>query len=282
MGTMVAGNQSRLRFSGHPLGWWPPAGMAGPIVATVIWVAAAGSFGAAAESQPLLAVPGKVLFEDDFARDSMAPKWNAKGTWKVAGGAATADESGSGGNGPSCKAEPRFIYHDVVVDFEFQFDSTKVLHLEMKDKNHAGTHTGHICCLSIYPGEVRLSDYKNGVMENGNYERLADKTLPKDEKARLREELLAAHSRLYPFTVQKGRWYHARLEIVGDEMLLAIDGAPVAYIRAPGVDHATRNMFGYATRGTATHLRNVRVREAAANPDWATRREAVVAALPRR
>jgi hypothetical protein len=212
----------------------------------------------------------------------MAPKWGAKGNWKVIGGVATADDRGSGSNGPSCKAEPRFVYHDVVVDFDFQFESTRVLHLQLRDKNYAGTHTGHICCLSISPEEIRLCDYKNGVMENRNYERLADKALSKEEKTRVRDELLAAHSRLHPFAAERGRWYHARLELVGDEMLLAIDGSPVAFIRAPGIDHPTRNVLGFAARGRATHLRNVRVREATANPHWADRREAVLAALPRR
>ena len=38
----------------------------------------------AAENQPLLAKPGKLLFEDDFLRPEMKPKWNVgKGTWAV-------------------------------------------------------------------------------------------------------------------------------------------------------------------------------------------------------
>ena len=253
-----------------------------PVPACFMALMLAAAVATAAEPEPLLAVPGKVLFEDDFARDAMAPKWAAKGGWTVAGGVATADDGSSGANGPSCKAAPGFVYHDVVIDFDFRFESTKVLHLEMKDRAWAGTHTGHICCLSISPGEIRLSDYKNGVMENANYEKLADKSLSPEEKKRLRDELLAAHSRLHPFEVEKGRWHHARLEIVGDEMLLAIDATPVAAIRAPGIDHPTKNVLGFATRGRATHLRNVRVREATAAPGWPARRDAVIAALPQR
>ncbi len=277
-GNVVPGNRLWVRVPCPPLGSRTMAAAAVLLGATIL-----GGSGRAADQPPLLAVPGNVLFEDDFARDDMAPKWSAKG-WTVAGGAAKADERATraGGSGATCKAEPRFVYHDVIVEFDFQFEATKVFHVEMKDKDFAGTHAGHICCMSIYPGEIRLSDYKHGVMENGNYERLADKTLSKEEKLRLREELLATHSRLYPFPVEKGRWYRVRLEIVADEMLLSIDGTPIGYIRAPGVDHATRNIFGLTTRGTATHLRNVRVREATVDPGWAARRDAVVGSLKRK
>ena len=272
-GNVVPGNRLRVRLPCPPLGFYRAAAALVLIGATLL-----GGPARAAESEPLLAVPGKVLFEDDFARDAMAPKWAAKGKWTVAGGAAQGEEI-PGGSGATCKAEPRFTYHDIVAEYDFKFDATKLIHLEMKDKDYTKTHTGHICCVSIYPGEIRLSDYKNGTMENGNYERLADKSLSKEERVRLREELLAKHTRLYPFTVEKGRWHRARLEIVGDEMLLSIDGNPVAYLRAPGVDHATRNIFGFASRGKATHLRNVRIREATANPGWAARRDAVVGGL---
>jgi hypothetical protein len=201
---LVPGNRRSDRLACPQLPRKPPTGTASRFVVTVFWVAAGSCLACAAELQPLLAVPGKVLFEDDFARDTMAPKWGAKGNWKVIGGVATADDRGSGSNGPSCKAEPRFVYHDVVVDFDFQFESTRVLHLQLRDKNYAGTHTGHICCLSISPEEIRLCDFKNGVMENRNYERLADKALSKEEKTRVRDELLAAHSRLHPFAAERG------------------------------------------------------------------------------
>src|SRR4051812_12272175 len=57
-------------------------------------VALAAQTALAADSQPLLAKPGKLLFEDDFARSDMKPKWRVgKGFWTVKDGMATVAEN---------------------------------------------------------------------------------------------------------------------------------------------------------------------------------------------
>lgn len=234
----------------------------------------------AADEPPLVGVPGKVLFADDFSGTAMTPKWAApKGDWVVADGVATASERADQDSAAVCQVTPRFEHRDILVEFGFRWEATKVMHLEMRDTTYKGSHAGHICCLSIMPGEIRLSDYKNGTMANANYERLADKALSKEEKERLKAEILAKSARTYPFKVEKGRWYRARLEVVGDEMLLWIDGKPVAYLHGPGIAHPARNLLCFSIRGKATQLRDFRMVEATPNPDWPARRDAVLAAL---
>ena len=234
----------------------------------------------AAAEPPLVGVPGKVLFADDFSAAAMAPKWAVKkGDWAVADGVATATERADQDSAAVCQVTPRFVHRDIIVEFGFRWEATKLMHLEMRDTTYAGSHVGHICCLSILPDAIRLSDYKSGIMDNANTERLADKALSKEEKARLKEEILAKSSRTYPFRVEKGRWYQARLEVVGDEMLFWIDGKPVAYLRGPGIAHPGRNLLGFSLRGKATQLRDFRMVEATPNPDWPARRDAVVKSL---
>jgi len=41
----------------------------------VFFVALVTSYLAAGEDKPLLATPGKLLFEDDFSRTEIGPKW---------------------------------------------------------------------------------------------------------------------------------------------------------------------------------------------------------------
>lgn len=233
-----------------------------------------------ATEPPLLGVPGKMLFADDFSGAAMTPKWAVpRGDWAVADGVATATERADQDGAAVCQVTPRFEHREMIVEFGFRWEATKVMHIEMRDTTYKGSHAGHVCCLSILPDGIRLSDYKNGTMENATYARLADKGLSKEEKERLKAQILAKSSKTYPFQVERGRWYDARLEVVGDEMLLWIDGKPIAYLRGPGIAHPARNLLCFSLRGKATQLRDFRMVEATPNPDWPGRRDAVVAGL---
>ena len=79
--------------------------------------------------------------------------------------------------------------------------------------------------------------------------------------------------------VDTSQWHTFKVEIVGDEMLVSIDDKPTAYLKSPGVDHATKNAIGFEVAGKEVSIKDVKVWEATANPDWAAKRDAVVGAL---
>src|SRR6476646_4824435 len=100
------------------------------------------------------------------------------------------------------------------------------LHLMMEDSKYKGAHAGHIIRASVWPKMVELVDMKNGSMKIENYEKLNDpKTTPEEKKtiqASFKDTIAA-----FKVAVDLNTWHKARVEVVGDEMLMSIDGTPV-------------------------------------------------------
>ena len=69
--------------------------------------------------------------------------------------------------------------------------------------------------------------------------------------------------------------------MVGDEMLISVDGKPAGYLKSEGVNHPTKNMIGFTIAGQSTQLDNVKVWEATAAADWSSRRAAVLDGMPK-
>src|SRR3954467_2836986 len=99
----------------------------------------------AADGQPLLAKPGKVLFEDDFARSDMKPKWRlGKGTWAVKDGVASAMELPDDHHAAYAYIVPNVEYKNIVAEYSFRLDAATKIHLMMEDNKYKGAHAGHI------------------------------------------------------------------------------------------------------------------------------------------
>src|SRR4051812_24908886 len=80
----------------------------------------------AADAQPLLGKPGKLLFEDDFSRGEMPPKWKVGlGFFTIQNGVVTAAENPADKHGAFAFVDPHFPYKDFVAEFSFKFDGGK-------------------------------------------------------------------------------------------------------------------------------------------------------------
>src|SRR5262245_31259990 len=98
-----------------------------------------------ADDACLMAVRGKLLFEDDFARGEMAPKWaKGLGFWTVKEGVATAAENPEDHHGAYSFITPNIDYKDVVAQFEFKLNGASDLVLNMRDQRYKGAQAGHI------------------------------------------------------------------------------------------------------------------------------------------
>jgi len=246
-----------------------------------ITTALAFSAASAADTESLLSRPGKLLFEDDFSRSKMEPKWTlGKGAYLVEDGVAKLVEDRSADHGPAMKAAPRFPYKDIVAEYSIKPEASKVSHIEMKDRSYKGSHVGHIATVSITPVSLKLSDYKLGVMKNEYYDKLCDTKLSGEEKQKIKDSL-KAFAPGFPIKLDLTQWHQVRIELVGDEMLVNIDGKPAGYLKSEGISHPTKDTFEFSTRGKATLLDNVKVWEAVPSPEWPSRRAAVLAALPK-
>src|SRR3954469_8483093 len=72
----------------------------------------------AADEPLLLGKPGKLLFEDDFSRGEMAPKWKVGlGFFTIKDGVVTAAENPADKHGAFAFVDPHFQYKDFVAEF---------------------------------------------------------------------------------------------------------------------------------------------------------------------
>ena len=127
------------------------------------------------DNQPVLGTPGKLLFEDDFARSAMPPKWRVgKGLFEIHDGVVTAAEKPEDKHGAYAYINPRSPYKDIVAEFSCKFNGSKGCHFMMEDSNYKGAHAGHIIRATITPTSAQLADSKFGSMKNEIFEKNKD------------------------------------------------------------------------------------------------------------
>lgn len=243
----------------------PPKEGSSKFIATQIDIARELS---AAEKLPILGKPGKLLFEDDFPRSEMPPKWRlGKGFWEIRGNVVVAAENPEDKHGAYAYVEPRFVYKDIVAEFSFKFDGSTGCHFMMEDSNYKGAHAGHIIRATITPTSAQLADSKFGTMKNEIYEKMKDPNTSPEEKKQIQASI-KDKAASFKIALDTDKWHQGRVEVVGDEMLLSVDNQPVGYLKSEGVNHPTKNMIGFTIAGKSTQLDNLKVWDATIRPDW--------------
>jgi len=233
----------------------------------------------AAENAAALATPGKVLFEDNFARAEMAPKWRVgKGFFKISDGVVNVAENPDDKHGAYAYVTPSFQFKDIIAEFSVKMDGARTCNLMINDSKYKDSHAGHILKATVLPGKVNLADYKFGSMKNDIYAKLNDATVSADEKKKIRESI-KDKSADFKVDGDPSQWHKVRVEIVGDEMLMSMDGKPVGYLKSEGINHATKNAIGFEVGGKSVSIKDMKVWEATAASDWPAKRSAVIAGL---
>jgi hypothetical protein len=233
----------------------------------------------AGDAQPLLGKPGKLLFEDDFSRGEMAPKWKVGiGFFTIRNGVLTAAENPADKHTGFAFVDPHFPYKDFVAEFSFKFDGGTSCSFRMDDTNYTGSHAGHIARATVSPTDVTLHDTKFGSMKNDIYEKNKDPNTTPEEKKQL-QALMKSRTAAFKVELDPTKWHQARVEVVGDEEIMSIDGRCAGYLKSEGFDHPTKNAIGFSIGGQSVQLDNVKVWEATASPSWPAQRDQVVSAL---
>lgn len=200
---------------------------------------------ALAADQPLLGVPGKLVYEN--ALSSGVPEgWTVgKGKWEAADGALRGAELEADHHGAVMRMTKPL--QDFIIEFEAKLDGSKGISLSINDPK------GHLARIAVAPASVRVTKDDH------------DKTGP--DKAELFGNLKA--------DIAAGTWIKVRMEIVGDTML-----AKAGEIVACGTHEqlaGAKSNFGLTVAGETASFRNFKLWETTRNPDW----EAVRAALPK-
>jgi hypothetical protein len=233
----------------------------------------------ATDGAPALAAQGKPLFDDNFARAEMAPKWRVgKGFFTVKEGVVGIAENPDDKHGAYAYVTPSFPFKDIVAEFSVKLDGARTCSLMVNDSKYKESHAGHILKATVAAGKVSVADWKFGAMKNDIYEKMKDATTSAEEKKKLRDSI---KDKSADFKVDDdfAKWRTMRVEIVGDEMLVSVDGKPAAYLKSEGINHATKNAIGFEVGGKSVQVKDVKVWEATASNDWPTKRAAVVAAI---
>jgi len=199
----------------------------------------------AADSQPLLAIEGKVLRSFEFNGAPPAPWRAAKGLWKAAEGAMSGEELAADKHGAVLRLPDQL--QDFVIEYEVMLDGARSTTLSINALKD------HMARIVIMPKAV-------AIQRDDNDHEGPDKAVV---FARFAADL------------KPGTWHRVRLEMVGDKMLDKVDDL-VAW-GSSELFSKPKAAPGFTVSGQRALIRNFRLCEATLNPNW----EAVAATLPK-
>lgn len=197
------------------------------------------------EPRPMLAVPGKVVYESRLDTAPGAPWRAAKGKWELADGAWRGSELAEDKHGAVIRLPNQL--QDFVVEYEFKFDGARSTSLSINAVKD------HMARISITPKSL-------AIQRDDNDHEGPDKAVV---FARFAADL------------QPGTWHKVRLEMVGDTMTGQVDG--LAAWGSDALFTKTKAAPGFTVGGESVCFRNLVIREATLSPGW----EQAKATLPK-
>src|SRR3954447_17246598 len=223
----------------------------------------------AAELPPVpadsIAKKKELVFSDDFEGAEPAKVWHKvvptfaveKGVLK---GTQTRDKTGPAENGKPA-VTPHAAVHgleiptkDSVVEVKIRFEGASMIDVEFDDRKYTGAHYGHLCRAQVRTNGVTIVDEREGSMRNDIYEMSKDPT-----KKAERAKLMAGRQVTYPAKLETGKWYNLVVETVGDSMRVTIDGTPAAFLKSPGIGHATKSKIELGVGGKDGFFDDIKV-----------------------
>ena len=233
----------------------------------------AASFAADLPSIPAESIAKKkeLLFGDNFkgtAPDGTAwhdPKWHRvvdtftfeKGALK---GSQTRDKDIPAADGkPEVKAHAA-VYglelptKDSVVEVKIRFAGATRMDVEFDDRKFTGSHYGHLCRAIVALNGVTIMDEREGSQNEAIKALRADPT----KKAEV-AKMMAGKSATFPGKFEPGKTYTLVVETVGEEMRASMDGKPVAYLKSPGIGHATKSKIELGVSGKDGYFEDIKV-----------------------
>lgn len=205
----------------------------------------AASLAAAEESKPLLAIPGKVIYESKLDSAPAAPWKAAKGAWELADGAWKGAEKPEDHHGAVIRMPEKLP--DFIIEYELKFEGAKSTTLSINAVKD------HMARIIVSPSFVQ-------VQRDDNDHEGPDKAVVFGR---------------FKASLQPGVWHKVRMEMVGDTLL-----GQVGDIIACGSSELftkERMAPGFTVSGQSVCFRNLKITEATLNPAW----EQVKATLPK-
>ena len=204
-----------------------------------------------------LAKKGELLFSDDFERSELGQWKVIIPGFKVADGVlvATQDREDHGSVG-----RVYLPMKDILLSFQFELAGSPRFNVVFDDKNHKGSHAGHICRVAVAEKQIRLGDDKEGIMRNDIFAMRRD---PQQKEAA--DTLLEGRGSNVKANIESNRWYTMAIEIVGDAMRVSLDGQAIGFLKSPGLAHPTKESVHFTVSGKETHFDDVKIFNAEAS-----------------
>jgi len=198
-----------------------------------------------AADKPLLAIPGKAIYENKLDSAPGAPWKAAKGKWELVDGVLRGSEKPEDKHGAVTRLPNKLA--DFVIEYEFKFEGARATSLSINAVKD------HMARIMMTPTSVQIQKDDND--HDG-----PDKAVV---FARFATEL------------KPGAWHKVRMEMVGDTMLGKVDD--LTAWGSSDLFKQARMVPGFTVGGQSVDFRNLSIHEATLNPEW----EAVKATLPK-
>ncbi len=187
--------------------------------------------------------PSKLPFSDEFNRSDLGTHWRTHyADLKIEDGVLKVGQDKAADHG--AVLDTLVDFKDIELSFRFRFDGGKQFNVVIDDRNHKGSHAGHICRAVVRTDSISLGDDKTGIMENEIFAMRRD---PKRKKES--EKLLKGKTQRFPLTIADGEWQELVLIIKGNEMTASLNGKKVGSLTSEGIGHATKTDFGFTVPG---------------------------------
>lgn len=199
-------------------------------------IAAAQTISAA--DKPLLAIPGKVIYESKLDSAPAAPWKTAKGKWEAADGVLRGSEKPEDKHGAVTRLPNKLP--DFVIEYEFKFAGAKSTSLSINAVKD------HMARIMITPKSV---------------------TVQRDDNDHEGPDKAVIFAR-FPADLAPGTWHKARMEMVGDTLLGQVDD--LTAWGSSDLFKQDRMAPGFTVGGQSVDFRNLKITEATLNPNWET------------
>jgi hypothetical protein len=200
---------------------------------------------AGAADKPLLALPGKVIYESRLDTAHGAPWKSAKGKWEIVDGVLRGSEKAEDNHGAVTRLPNKLP--DFIIEYEFKLEGARATTLSINAVKD------HMARISISPTTV---------------------TLQRDDNDHEGPDKAVIFAR-FPAQISPGAWHKVRMEMVGDTVLGKVDDL-VAW-GSNDLFKKERAAPGFTVAGQSVDFRNLKITEATLNPEW----ESVKATLPK-
>ncbi|MEM0969971.1 MAG: SHD1 domain-containing protein [Verrucomicrobiota bacterium] len=192
----------------------------------------------------LLANPGDALYEDDLSE--IRDGWKSgNGEWTVEEGALVGKELEADNHAGTFKRSLPIT--DAIIQFSFQFAGAKATTFSLDNS------TGHLCRVFLRPDSFSAAKDDN------------DKDKGPDEGARYN---------MVKTDLADEDWHTVQLELVGDTMLVQLDGeADEVSLGTHEMLAGEKTKLGFTISGESVHYKDFRVWQAQPKEDWQSTRD---------